>query len=160
MYATAGARVPLELGWVASARGLAHVKLLGFMVSEHDVAALCAAPALEDLSFTAATPAVAARLRECLGDRVALTDLGTDRPAALGVVHGGVTIGLDLAGEWSLETNVEAEVRLRTLLATAAPALARAVEYDTESSAVWIVAPDRATLDAVLALVAAETARR
>jgi hypothetical protein len=44
------------------------------------------------------------------------------------------------------------EGRLRDLLGRQAPELAAKIDYDTESSAVWLVSEDRGALEAALAL--------
>jgi hypothetical protein len=69
------------------------------------------------------------------------------------------SVGVDLAGDWELESNIEAESRLRALLTREAPELARRVSHDTESSAVWLIAAERALLMAALELIDAETRR-
>lgn len=71
--------------------------------------------------------------------------------AGLGHIHhhgDEFSIGLDLVDVWG-ESNPEAEDALRVALAEHDPALAERLRYDTESSAVWILADAREDLEAV-----------
>jgi hypothetical protein len=157
LYATGGDfRQPLRLDWVAQAPRLAHLELGSFLVEERDIDVLCRAPALRSIAFTTDSPVVRARLRAELGGRVEVSDVDANQRAPLRTIHSHrdyFSVGIDLAGEWDLETNVEAEKSLRELLERQVPALAPAVAYDTESSAVWLLASDRETLEQVLATV-------
>jgi len=160
--------VPLPLAWVRHAPALWHVKLWDFLVRAEDVPALCSAPALRDVSITPATRDVGHRLKQGLRPDVRFVDFDAERPPdPLRRIHerrtaGGVeySLGFDLAGMWDLETTIEAEAELRALLAASAPDLASAIAYDSDSSAVWILALDAATLQAVLAIADAEADRR
>jgi hypothetical protein len=169
LHATvSGGRMSIELAAIARMPRLELVKLLDFTVQEHDIAVLCAAPALRALSFTPATPRVSQRLRECLGDKLEqLADFDEISPNPLRRIHERTvagdrrefSVGIDLAGDWELESNIDAESRLRALLTREAPELARRLSYDTEGSAVWLIAAERALLTAALELIDAETRR-
>ena len=166
---TRGERVPLPLAAVAEMPRLQHVKLIDFTVQEGDVPVLCSARALASLAFTAATPRVSARLRECLKGRIEqFVDVDAGGPSPLRGVHEHegpdgrpeFALGIDLADDWGLETSSEAEYELRALLAREAPELARQLDYDTDASAVWLLARHPAALTAALAIADAETRRR
>ena len=153
----AGARQPLDLSWVDALQRLERLAVDGFVVTNDDLQRLNALPVLGRALLPARSPAQGRWARTTLGHQIEVredaqvldrihdhTATGDSEPYSLGI---------DLAEQWELETNVEAEQRLRRLLDEHAPALARRVSFDTESGAVWLVAAQREDLVAVQDLI-------
>jgi hypothetical protein len=61
---------------------------------------------------------------------------------------------LDLAGEWHLDTNPDAESVLIDELERAAPAVLQRLTFDTESEVVGVLADERSDLEFVKAFIA------
>lgn len=85
-------------------------------------------------------------------------------PNQLGTIHdpgGGspLSLRIDLASLWDLETTPEAEQRLRRLLRAREPQLAARLRYDSEADAVYVLADTTADLHALQQLVAHESSR-
>jgi hypothetical protein len=146
-----GARVQISLGWLGSMQKLRWLTLANFVVDDEGLDALCEARSLEGVFFTPLSPVQTARLADGRpGLRV--TTMEDEGVAPLGTIieHGReYSLGLDLAGMWDLETNIEAEERLVAELRARLPEVAGRVRYDTESSAVWVLSERRQDLEAV-----------
>jgi hypothetical protein len=77
-----------------------------------------------------------------------------DSDETLGVVHrdpssGRYSLGLNLAGAFDVETNLEAEGLLRELLDSHGADLGARVEFDTEAGAVWMNSDSRHVLERI-----------
>ena len=109
------------------------------------------------------TPASRAQRTSAMTSEIGsvVTDLNDMGVAKLGTIfeHGAddelaYSLGLDLAESFQLETNLEAEVRLIDALRIRAPELLEGLQFDTESSAVWLISKRREVLEAVRSLAA------
>ena len=145
-------REPIDLGWICGLHKLGMLVLDGFVIADADIERLRALPALRRVSFTPRSPAQAQLADSCLP-----VSFGIEFPPQGHIFehpqsHGSAeySVGIDLAGQWDIETNLDAEERLRRLLARRDPELAARLAYDTESSAVWLLAANHADLEAVL----------
>ena len=162
------ASVPVDVSWAPRRDRLRGLGLQGFFIPEGAEEPLCECTQLRSVGITTLTKSQYARLV----DRLPAADVfmpfwDGEGVAPLGVVfepEPGVTdqfsVGLDLAGTWDFETNSEAEALLRRELRRRAPALLEALAFDSESSAVWLVADRREDLDTARAFVDEVSARR
>ena len=57
--------------------------------------------------------------------------------------HVSFSVALDLSDATSTESNIDGELMLRDSIELQAPELASQLRYDTESSAVWVIADRR-----------------
>jgi hypothetical protein len=156
-----GGRVPTSIDWLGRLPRLALLSLNGFVFDDSDIGALASAVQLEDVVVTPASAQQWERLQAAMPPGPALGRFEGET-AALGVIRryelgdeAEYSLGLDLAGSWGVGANIEAEAELARLLEMNAPEVARRVRFDTESSAVWVVAPDAETLETVQRLAAA-----
>jgi hypothetical protein len=67
------------------------------------------------------------------------------------------SVALDLAEDWELETNYDAEERLMEILLAGDPELYARLEWDTEAGAVWVIVSSESDVTALLAFVDAHT---
>jgi hypothetical protein len=156
-----GGRVRIELSWLERLSNLELFSLNGFVFDDKWLDQIVAAPSLEDVVITPRSTGQFERLLAARPAHLGVNAFDVDI-APLGVIlehktAGGMefSVGLDLAGQWDLETNIEAERKLVRLLQEQAPDIADRLRFDTESSAVWVVARQRGDLEAVQRVAAA-----
>jgi hypothetical protein len=156
-----GATARLDAPWLTDLAELERLVLEGFVLADETLAlALRKVPPLRALSFT---PASRSQQTAAMNSEIAsvVTDLSDLGIARLGTIfeHKGddgltYSVGLDLAATLQLETNIEAEARLIDALRIHAPELLEELQFDTESSSIWLVCSRREALEAVLSLAA------
>jgi hypothetical protein len=152
-FAAEGAAEEANLPWYPLPR-LGRLTLEGFRLSDAVLERVVSrGDHLRQLLFEPVSRAQLQRARDGLPGRQ-VQDL-REGVAALGQVleHGGrFSVGLDLASDLGLETNYEAEDRLRAELAARREPYAARLGFDTEAGAVWVTSDRRADLLRVLRL--------
>lgn len=139
---------------------LPHLKVLNvgeFTLSDTDLDRVIAAPAtLRRLGFAPTSELQADRALQRLEPAVsvALHGVGTaplDSILEYTDDEGRVSfsVALDLADATSTESNIDGELMLRDAIERQAPEIASHLRYDTESSAVWVIADRREDLERV-----------
>jgi hypothetical protein len=148
--------VPFALDWFPLP-GLRVLDVGGFTLSATDLDRVIAAPAaLRRLGFAPTSKHQADRALQGLEPAVsvALHGIGTaplDRILKYTDDEGHVSFSvvLDLADATSTESNIDGELMLRDAIERQSPEIASHLRYDTESSAVWVIADRRAHLEQV-----------
>jgi hypothetical protein len=170
LAAIASTPVEIDPRFLTVTPGLVWLRLENLALGADGIAPLCAAAAhLEDIYLTPMAPELTAQLEACwtvetpvfwIRDEslsIAPLDVILEHPAGASARY---SLGLDVAGAWGMETNVDAEILLVDLLRESAPEIAERIRFDSESQAVWLLSDHMADLRSVSDLVRREARHR
>jgi hypothetical protein len=162
--APVGATAELDPGFLLTAKKLRYLYLSGLRLGPEAVGPLCEAAAhLEDLHMMPLPPSASEQLRKCWPPKrpIFFIEFGSDpAPPADPITEyppgsrPRFALRLDLAGEWHMETNPDAESVLIDELERVAPAVLARLTFDTESEVVGVLADERSDLEFVKAFIA------